>query len=59
MENTKCRWGTLFNTFEQSHWPNSTTLLAWQDGQKWRRLDEKARRYSWLQALHLTLANPL
>lgn len=37
----------------QSHSPNSTTLFWWQEGQKWRRLQEKASKYSWPQSLHL------
>jgi len=40
----------------QSHPPNFTTRFWWQDGQKWRRLHEKASRYSWPHASQRTHA---
>ena len=59
IENTKWRRGTFFNTFKQANSPNWTTLFAWHEEQKCRRLQEKASKYSCLQSWHLNLANPL
>lgn len=51
----KWRCGTALMTSWQSHSPNSITRFWWQDEQKWRCLQENAKRYSCPQSSHLTL----
>ena len=41
-----------------SHWAQIARRFAWQLGQKYRHLQEKASRYSWAQSSHRMRANP-
>src|SRR3990170_8735242 len=54
----KMTMGTFFKTSSHTHSPNSTTRFWWQEGQKCRRLQEKARRYSLPHSAHRTRAKP-
>ncbi len=58
MVSTTCRCGTGARSVESNHCVQIARRLAWQLGQKYRHLHEKANRYSCAQSSQRTRAKP-